>query len=146
MLLNLYPPVTGSYQNNRYNYVFSKLEPQNRVQAVLRLDYNFSENTKAYVRLAQDNESMDKARGVWWNSSSYELPSSITHKNLGRSASVNVTSVLSPTTTNEVLFTYSKLKLDIYHANPSSGQPHRARLPGLPRAPSASRRTSPRST
>ena len=61
---------------------------------------------------------MDKARGAWWNSSSYELPSSLTHKNTGRSASVNVTSVLSPTTTNEVLFTFSKLKLDIFHADP----------------------------
>ena len=118
MLMNFYPQSTGTYQNNRYNYVFSKLEPQNRWQGVLRLDYNFSENTKAYVRLAQDSESMDKARGAWWNSSSYELPSSLTHKNTGRSASVNVTSVLSPTTTNEVLFTFSKLKLDIFHADP----------------------------
>jgi outer membrane receptor protein involved in Fe transport len=119
MLLGLYPPATGSYVNNRYNYVFSKLEPQNRLQMVLRMDYNFSENTKAYVRLAQDGETMDKARGVWWNSSSYELPSSITHKNKGRSASLNVTSVLSPTTTNEVLFSFSKLWLDIYHTDPS---------------------------
>ena len=120
MLLNLYPLPTGSYNDNRYNYVFSKLEPQNRLQLVLRLDYNFSENTKAYVRLAQDGETMEKARGVWWNSSSYELPSSITHQNKGRSASMNVTSVLSPTTTNEVLFTFSKLKLDIYHQNPEA--------------------------
>jgi hypothetical protein len=120
MLLNFYPQPTGSYNDNRYNYVFSKLEPQNRLQMVLRLDYNFSENTKAYVRLAQDNETMDKARGAWWNSSSYELPSSLTHKNTGRSASVNLTSVLSPTTTNEFLFTFSKLKLDIYHTNPDA--------------------------
>ncbi len=52
--------------------MFSKLEPQNRLQMVLRLDYNFTENTKAYVRLAQDGETLDKARGVWWNSSSYD--------------------------------------------------------------------------
>jgi len=120
MLLGLYPQATGSYNDNRYNYVFSKLEPQNRLQMVLRLDYNFSENTKAYVRLAQDGETLDKARGAWWNSSSYDLPSSLTHKNTGRSASINVTSVLSPTTTNEVLFTFSKLKLDIYHTNPEA--------------------------
>jgi hypothetical protein len=119
MLLNLYPAATGSYNNNRYNYVFSKLEPQNRTQVVLRLDYNFSDSTKAYVRLANDGETLEKARGVWWNSSSYDLPSSISHKNKGRSAAVNLTSVLSPTTTNEFLFTFSKLKLDIFHTDPS---------------------------
>jgi hypothetical protein len=120
MLMNLYPAATGSYNNDRYNYVFSKLEPQNRLQMVLRLDYNFSENTKAYVRLAQDGETMEKARGAWWNSSSYDLPSSLTHQNKGRSISANLTSVLSPTTTNEFLFTFSKLKLDIYHTNPEA--------------------------
>ncbi len=120
MLMNLYPPATGSYNNNRYNYVFSKLEPQNRLQMALRVDYNFTENTKAYVRLARDSELMEKARGVWWNSSSYDLPSSIDHENLGRSISANLTSVLSPTTTNEFLFTFSKLKLDIRHTNPDA--------------------------
>ena len=120
MLMNLYPAATGTYQNNRYNYNFSKLEPQNRLQMVLRLDYNFTENTKAYVRMAQDGETLEKARGVWWNSSSYDLPSSISHQNKGRSISANLTSVLSPTTTNELLFTFSKLKLDIYHSNPEA--------------------------
>jgi hypothetical protein len=118
MLLSLYPAPTGSYNNNRYNYIFSKLEPQNRLQMALRLDYNFTENTKMYVRLARDSELMEKARGVWWNSSSYDLPSSIDHQNLGRSISANLTSVLSPTTTNEFLFTFSKLKLDITHTDP----------------------------
>jgi hypothetical protein len=120
MLMNLYPAPTGSYNDNRYNYNFSKLEPQDRTQFVLRLDYNFTENTKMYVRLARDSELMEKARGVWWNSSSYDLPSSIDHDNLGRSISANLTSVLSPTTTNEFLFTFSKLKLDIRHTNPEA--------------------------
>jgi hypothetical protein len=120
MLLNLYPGANYNDPANRYNYVFSKLEPQNRLQMVLRLDYNFTENTKMYVRLARDSELMEKARGVWWNSSSYDLPSSIDHENLGRSISANLTSVLSPTTTNEFLFTFSKLKLDIRHTNPEA--------------------------
>lgn len=119
-LLNLYPAANYNDPANRYNYVFSKLEPQNRLQGVLRLDYNFTENTKMYVRLANDSETLEKARGVWWNSSSYDLPSSISHKNSGRSLSANLTSVLSPTTTNEFLFSFSKLKLDIYHTNPEA--------------------------
>ncbi len=120
MLLNLYPTPNYVDPINRYNYVFSTLEPQNRWQGTARLDYNFSENTKMYVRLAQDKETMDKARGVWWDSSSYTLPSAVVHQNLGRSISANLTSVLSPTTTNELLFTFSKLKLDIYHRDPSA--------------------------
>jgi hypothetical protein len=120
MLLNLYPSANFNDPNNRYNYVFSKLEPQNRLQMTLRLDYNFTENTKMYVRLAQDGETLEKARGVWWNSSSYDLPSSIDHVNKGRSIAANLTSVLSPTTTNELLFTFSKLKLDIRHTNPEA--------------------------
>ena len=119
-LIGFYPGANYVDPNNRYNYVFSKLEPQNRLQMILRLDYNFSENTKAYLRLAQDGEQLDKARGVWWDSSSYELPSAIAHKNRGRSASLNVTSVLSPTTTNEILFTFSKLWLDINHDDPQT--------------------------
>ncbi len=120
MLLNLYPLPNGNFNNNRYNYVFNTLEPQNRWQGTMRVDYNFTENTKMYVRLAQDKETMDKARGVWWDSSNYTLPSAVVHANTGRSISANLTSVLSPTTTNEVLFTFSKLKLDIYHKDPSA--------------------------
>ena len=67
-----------------------------------------------------DSETLEKARGAWWNSSSYDLPSSLSHENAGRSISANLTSVLSPTTTNEFLFTFSKLKLDIYHTNPEA--------------------------
>ena len=100
--------------------MFNTLQPQNRTQFVLRVDYNFSESTKAYLRLANDGETLEKARGAWWDSSAFTLPSAINHQNKGRSASLNVTSVLSPTTTNEILFTYSKLYLDIYHKDPSA--------------------------
>ena len=118
-LINLYPLPNYKDPNNRYNYVFSTLQPQDRSSLVLRLDYNFSDSTKAYVRLAQDRESLEEARGIWWPSSNYELPTNVKAKNLGRSSSLNLTSVLSPTTTNEVLFSYSKLKLDNGHADES---------------------------
>jgi hypothetical protein len=116
-MMNWYPESNFDDPNNRYNYVFNTLQPQNRLQLNLRLDYNFSDNTKAYIRLAQDSERLEKARGAWWDSSNYTLPSPLNHDNMGRSASLNVTSVLSPTTTNEILFTFSKLKLDIYRQN-----------------------------
>jgi Carboxypeptidase regulatory-like domain/TonB-dependent Receptor Plug Domain len=116
-LMGLYPAPNYVDPKNRYNYVFNALQPQNTTQLTLRLDYNFSDSTRAYVRMAQDKGEVDQRRGLWWNSSDYDLPTSINNTQLGRSASLNVTSVLSPTITNEVLFTYSKLKLDNIHAD-----------------------------
>lgn len=118
-LINLYPLSNYTDPNNRYNYVYNALQQQNTTQVTLRLDYNFSDSTKAYVRLAQDDGQVNQARGLWWNSSNYELPTTINNGQLGRSASMNLTSVLSPTTTNEFIFSYSKLKLDNLHADES---------------------------
>src|SRR6266545_1112281 len=116
-LINLYPKPNYNDPNNRYNYVYNALQKQNTNQLTLRLDYNFSESTKAYVRLAQDDGQVDQARGLWWNSSNYELPTTLNNTQLGRTASLNLTSVLSPTTTNEFIFSFSKLKLDNIHAH-----------------------------
>jgi Carboxypeptidase regulatory-like domain/TonB-dependent Receptor Plug Domain len=119
VLVNQYPLPNYDDPSNRYNYVYSALEAQNRKQFNLRVDYNLSDSTKAYVRAAQDTENPQNARGLWWASSNYALPSPIQGDNKGRSVSLNVTSVLSPTTTNEILFTYSKLKLNNGYADPS---------------------------
>jgi hypothetical protein len=116
-LINLYPEPNYRDPNNRYNYVYNSLQKQDTTQFTMRLDYSFSDNTKAYVRLAQDDGQVNNTRGLWWNSSSYELPTTINNSQLGRSASLNVTSVLSPTVTNEFVFSYSKLKLDNIHAD-----------------------------
>src|SRR6266545_1077981 len=118
-LINLYPVPNYVDPNNRYNYVFNSLQKQNTTQFTVRLDYNFSDSTKAYVRLAQDDGQVDQQRGIWWNSSDYALPTTINNTQLGRSAAFNLTSVLSPTVTNELLFTFSKLKLDNIHADES---------------------------
>ena len=116
-LINLYPAPNYNDPNNRYNYVFNALQKQDTTQVTARLDYNFSDTTKAYVRLAQDDGAVDQARGLWWASSNYELPTRLRNDQLGRSAALNLTSVLSPTTTNEFIFSYSKLKLDNRHVD-----------------------------
>jgi hypothetical protein len=116
-LMNLYPAPNYNDPNNRYNYVFNALQKQDTTQVTARLDYNFSDTTRAYVRLAQDDGAVDQARGLWWASSNYELPTRLRNDQLGRSAALNLTSVLSPTTTNEFIFSYSKLKLDNRHVD-----------------------------
>jgi hypothetical protein len=86
----------------------------------MRFDYNFTENTKLYTRIGREYEEIEFNRGLWWNSSRFELPSSVLGTNLGRSISVNLVQVLNPTTTNELLVSASKLKLDNDYTDPDS--------------------------
>ena len=87
-LINLYPLPNYNDPNNRYNYVYNALTQQNTTQMTLRLDYNFSDSTKAYVRIAQDKGQVNQARGLWWAPSNYELPTTLDNAQLGRSAFV----------------------------------------------------------
>jgi hypothetical protein len=117
-LLNMYPAPNFSDPNNRYNYVYSVLRPNDRNQITSRIDYNISDKTKLYVRLAREYEEQGFPRGLWWDSSNYEIPGNLQSKNLGRSFVVNLTNIVSPTMTNEVLFSASKLKLNYDFADP----------------------------
>ena len=88
------------------------LQPTNRPDLKMRVDYNISNNTKAYVRAAIEDEEVENARGIWWGASDVALPTPNLGTNKGRSVSGNVVSVLSPTMTNEVLVSWSRLTLD----------------------------------
>jgi hypothetical protein len=124
-LLKLFPnpnftPAPGSGLASRaINYASNVVSPQNRTDLKMRFDYNITNSTKTYLRLARESEKSDYPYGLWWGPSNYELPSHVIGTNLGRSAALNVTSVLNPTMTNEVVFSASKLKLDNDYADPS---------------------------
>jgi hypothetical protein len=117
-LLNFYPLPNFTDPNNRYNYVYSVLRPNDRNQFTSRFDYSISDKTKLYVRLAREYEEQGFPRGLWWDSSNYEIPGNLQSKNLGRSVVVNLTNILSTTMTNEVLFSASKLKLNYDYGDP----------------------------
>jgi hypothetical protein len=109
-LMNLYP--APNFTSGTNNYVSSVLRPNDRNQFTSRFDYNISDKTKLYVRLAREYEEQGFPRGLWWDSSDYEIPGKLTSSNLGRSVVVNLTNIISPTMTNEVLIGVSKLKLN----------------------------------
>lgn len=109
-LLNLYPQPNFSDAAG-HNYVYSVLRPNDRNQTTLRFDYNISDKTKLYVKLAREYEEQGFPRGLWWDSSMFEIPGKLTSNNLGRSVVVNLTNIINPTMTNEVLFAASKLNL-----------------------------------
>jgi len=116
---SLYPDPNHSDPNNLYNYVYSRLEPTNRWDFKSRFDWNISANTKAYVRIAQEKETVESPRGVWWAPADVvALPTPNIGENRGRSYAGNVVTVLSPTMTNEVLVSYSRLTLDNRFQNP----------------------------
>jgi hypothetical protein len=117
-LLNLFPAPNRSVPFGQNNYVYSVLRPNNRNQFTSRFDYAISEKTKMYVRFAREYEEQGFPRGLWWDSSSYELPGKLTSKNLGRSVVVNLTNIINSSMTNEILFSASKLKLNYDFAEP----------------------------
>jgi Carboxypeptidase regulatory-like domain/TonB-dependent Receptor Plug Domain len=119
VLADLYPAPTGRYQDNRYNYAANALEPNNRLDMKARVDWNISTNTRAYVRVAYENEDVEDAYGVWGSVSGTALPSPQLQQNRGRSISANVVSVLSPTSTNEALASWTRGRFDNPFRDPS---------------------------
>ena len=117
-LLNFFPEPNLSAAPGQPNYVYSVLRPNDRQQFTSRFDYSISEKTKLYVRFAREYEEQGFPRGLWWDSSNYELPGKLTSKNLGRSVVVNLTNIITPTMTNEILFSASKLSLNYDFAEP----------------------------
>jgi hypothetical protein len=110
---SLYPQPNYNDPANLYNYVYQALEPTNRWDFKTRLDWNISNSTRAYVRIAQEGENAESPRGVWWAPPNVvALPTPNVGEHRGRSFSGNIVSVLSPSMTNEVVVSYSRLTLD----------------------------------
>jgi hypothetical protein len=117
--MSLYPLPNYSDPENRYNYAFNEPMPLNRWQLSSRIDWNVTGATHAYVRLALEQEDQRYSRGLWGDLSRYELPSRIRSDNKAWSVAVNVTSVLSPSLTNELVVSASQLELDNAFEDPS---------------------------
>ena len=112
-MASLYPLPNYADADNRYNYVYSALEPTNRMEARARFDWNVSAGTKAYVRISRDREDTEGLRGPWANSASdLALPTPGLGTNRAHSYAGTIVQVLSPTMTNEILATYTRQTLD----------------------------------
>ena len=117
---NLYPLPNYTDPDNRYNYVYSALEPTNRLETRLRFDWNISVDTKAYIRMARDQEDTEGPRGPWTNSlSELALPTLGIGTNRAHSYAGTVVQVLNPTMTNEVMVTFTRQTLDASYQDPS---------------------------
>ena len=74
------------------------------------------------------SETNDQPRGLWWDPGPYALPTPVRGDNDGMSGALSVVSVISPTMTNEVLLSYSRLRLTTTSRTPRGWTPQ-LRLP-----------------
>ena len=119
-MASLYPRPNYADAANRYNYVYSALEPTNRMEARARFDWNVSAGTKAYIRISRDREDTEGLRGPWATSASdLALPTPGLGTNRAHSYAGTIVQVLSPTMTNEILATYTRQTLDASYQDPA---------------------------
>jgi outer membrane receptor protein involved in Fe transport len=72
----------------------------------IRLDYNVSENTRAFIRYTRDSEVQVMPYGLGWTGGNNQIPlDNLVFKQAPAwNGALNVTSALSPTLTNEFIF------------------------------------------
>jgi Carboxypeptidase regulatory-like domain len=119
ILLNLYPlPNRDPNTNSGFNYVSDIVNPQNRTQQRLRLDYNISDNTKLYTAFNHEDETFPFPYITWWSQpTSVPYPTLVIGDNRSYSTSTSLVNVFNPTLTNEVVFAATYLNLPNHFAD-----------------------------
>jgi hypothetical protein len=107
VLLNLLPlPNVDPSVSGGFNYVDNLLVDQPNHQALARIDFNLSDNTKMFLRYNLQRETQPFVIGLWWRQRSDQVPypSSISAPNASDSATASLTHVFDPTLTSETIF------------------------------------------
>ena len=113
ILMNLYPlPNRDPNTNDGFNYVSDIVNPQDRTQQRLRVDYNISDNTKLYSTFNHEDETFPFPYITWWSQpTSVPYPTNVIGENRSFSTSTSLVNVFKPTLTNEVVFGATYLNL-----------------------------------
>jgi hypothetical protein len=124
-LINLYPlPNANPATNGGYNFIQTSTVPHNAYQLRTRVDWAISQNTKLYVSYNQQRDTAYFTDTLWWRPTpTVPFPSRLISSNQSDSISANLTKVFTPTLTNELVFTYTNLRLDNGFENPSAVDP-----------------------
>jgi hypothetical protein len=117
-------PLGGADNGFRYNHNSQQSVSYPRKENSIRIDYNLSESTRAYVRYTRDADQQIMPYGLGWTGGSNQIPfdNLIFKQAPAWNSTLNVTSTLSPTLTNEFIFGASQnnLTLDPTVANAAS--------------------------
>jgi hypothetical protein len=106
-LLNVFPlPNADPNATGGFNYVDNLLVDQPNHQALARLDFNLSDNTKMFLRYNLQRETQPFVIGLWWRNGQRQVPypTSISAANQSDSATLSLTHVFDPTLTSETIF------------------------------------------
>ena len=122
-ILKLYPKpnITPSAGNGWNNYQYVQNVPQNRWEAVGKVDYALSDNTKISGSYVRQNETDQHPIAIWWAPPwTLPYPSNVVAATTSQVVLANVTHTFNATTTNEVVFTLSRYLNPSTLANPSA--------------------------
>jgi outer membrane receptor protein involved in Fe transport len=128
-ILNLFrrfenAPLGGADNGFRYNHNSQLSVSYPRRESSIRLDYNISDTTKAYVRYTRDADQQIMPYGLGWTGGNNQIPfdNLIFKQAPAWNSTLNVTSAISSTLTNEFIFGASQnnLTLDPSVANAAS--------------------------
>jgi carboxypeptidase family protein len=104
--------------NGGYNYINAQTRSSNMIQYRGRIDYSISNSTKLYVQYNHQNDNAEESLDtLWtgnaqsWASPTTPYPSPIITTTNSEVVTANLTKVLSPTLTNEVVFSWVYLNL-----------------------------------
>ena len=117
--MNTYPlPNVDPTANGGVNYINSQTRYSNMFQIRGRVDYNITDSTKLYVSYNRQNDSAEESLDTLWtgNAQSWASPTTpyptpLIETSHSEVVTANLTKVISPTLTNEVVFSYTWLNL-----------------------------------
>ncbi len=103
----------------RYNHDSQQSVSYPRSENSIRLDYNMSEKTRAYIRYTRDTDQQIMPYGLGWTGGSNNIPfdNLIFKQAPAWNGTLNVTNTLSPTMTNEFIFGASQNNLTLNPTN-----------------------------
>jgi hypothetical protein len=106
VLLNRFPmPNANPAQTGGWNYIDNLLVDQPNRQALARIDFNLSDNTKLFVRYNYQRETQPWVIGLWWRNGQRQVPypTTISSANASDSVTTSLTHVFDPTLTSETI-------------------------------------------
>lgn len=121
-LLKLFPAANADpFQTGGFNYIQNVKFKQNGSQAVGRVDYSVSDNTKLFVRYYHQQEVQNFPIQLWGQSTNQvPYPSPVTANNHSESVTVDLTHVFNPTLTNELVGSYTYIGFPNMLTNPDA--------------------------
>jgi hypothetical protein len=121
LLEKLYPvPNADPSANSGYNRIDDLIAAQPRAQQLVKLDYDATVNTHFSVRYNHEGETQNYPYGLWQTWPNVPYAGGVVGKNASHSVSTTLTSVLTPTLTNQLAVSISYLNYHSFLSNPAA--------------------------